>query len=178
MGRGCLMTDSSIRQPISRQHLLFIPFVRDTFFYSVAHISFFFFLPLSLLSNGIFLHIYALENTKKKRCASSLTFLCDINEGEKRIGISESQWRPGTSFVWICSVLGQWIIKDWAQSARARVLYFLLRRISTPLLSFSYLTKEKLTSFFAHPSTPSKTKILKPETCVGSAFFISSSRAN
>lgn len=66
MGRGCLMTDSSIRQPISRQHLLFIPFVRDTFFYSVAHISFFFFLPLSLLSNGIFLHIYALENTKKK----------------------------------------------------------------------------------------------------------------
>lgn len=178
MGRGCLMTDSSIRQPISRQHLLFIPFVRDTFFYSVAHISFFFFfLPLSLLSNGIFLHIYALENTKK-----TMRFKFNVPLRHKRRRKKDRHFRKSMAprnFFCLDLLRSRPVDNKRLGTERARASSIFCCVASAPRCCLFHIwQKRKLTSFFAHPSTPSKTKILKPETCVGSAFFISSSRAN
>lgn len=172
MGRGCLMTDSSIRQPISRQHLLFIPFVRDTFFYSVAHISFFFFATLVAKQRNFSPHLRTWKHKKKK----TMRFKFNVPLRHKRRRKKDRHFRKSMAprnFFCLDLLRSRPVDNKrlGTERARARVLYFLLRRISTPLLSFSYLTKEKLTSFFAHPSTPSKTKILKPETCVGSAFL-------
>lgn len=171
MGRGCLMTDSSIRQPISRQHLLFIPFVRDTFFYSVAHISFFFFATLVAKQRNFSPHLRTWKHTKK-----TMRFKFNVPLRHKRRRKKDRHFRKSMAprnFFCLDLLRSRPVDNKrlGTERARARPLFFAASH-QHPVVVFFIFDKRETNEFLCPSySTPSKTKILKPETCVGSAFL-------